>query len=361
VRNSRVVFGSVLKPLDDVRHYHKLAKSMAKNPNCQIFILARAVNYALPNDQSNISFRQITALQPHLIGRAFAPVRFLMHLFRIRPNKVVVCTHELLLIAFFGKLFLGFELVYDVQENYRLNLKTNATYSRWLAWVLGVQVWFSEFLALYFVDHFWYAEQCYLDELSFDSAKVMVLENKALLVSEVKNVRLDVLPSINMLFSGTVAVENGILECIHLVLELNKLDSRFRLQVVGCCHNETLYRELISKGQEYPDVLEFRISLSPLPYSIMEEAICNAHVGLVAYRPQVNFANKMPTKLYEYLAMGLPMLIHKNEKWSEVCRSLAAAIDADFVSSDFRELAEALSKAIFYPNGNKPDGWCFSM
>lgn len=347
----RIVIGSVLKPLDDVRHFYKLGKTLASLPDVELFILARNTSYPLAKER-NIVFKAINSTSSSLFNRYFAPLRFLVELFKLRPLVVIVSTHELLRFAVLGKFILGYRLVYDVQENYRMNIKTNRTYNGLLQKMLSLDVWLSETIAKPFVVQFWLAEACYLQELSIPSNRSFVFENKALVSQKVNNISLKEKKEIIIVFSGTVAEENGIWESIVLTDKLYALDERFRLQVVGCCHHTLLLQKLISatEGRSY---IQLEISSLPLSYPVILKAMQQADIGLIAYQDQVNFKSKMPTKLYEYVALGKPILLPHNPLWKGYLASFECSVSLDFNRIDAKEVYEQLMETTFYPKGNE--------
>jgi hypothetical protein len=129
----KVVFASMLKPVDDVRTYHKLAKSLLSTGKYEIFIIG------FPSKQPVID-PDIKFLPLPLFKR-LSPVRLLLHqriakmIANLKPDLVIVNTHELLPAAVRLKRQTGFKLIYDVRENYSENLRLSGLPSFVARWV----------------------------------------------------------------------------------------------------------------------------------------------------------------------------------------------------------------------------------
>jgi len=341
----KIVIGSVLKPLTDVRHYHKIALSLLKIPASQVYILARCTTNLPVKD--NLHFKSITPASVSLINRLSAPYKFLYYLFKVAPTAIVVCTHELLLPALFYKWYKGCILIYDVQENYRLNIKSNSTYNPLLKRILAFTVKTKERLSSQFVNCFWLAEQCYKTELSFVSDNNEVFENKSILSKEIRPFSFRNKEIVRFVFSGTIAEETGINEAITLITKLHKLDPKYSLTIVGCCHDPQLLRILNEKATVKP-YIKLKINNEPINYESVIKEIQNSDLGIISYRQQENFNNKVPTKLYEYLSLGLPVILQGNEKWEKICNRYDAAIVMDFTDYDPEIIHQFIQEKVFY-------------
>ncbi|MBC7391376.1 MAG: hypothetical protein H7329_19405 [Opitutaceae bacterium] len=341
----KIVIGSVLKPLTDVRHYYKIALSLTKLPNAKITILARQVQDAPTNPA--IELKSITPAQYSLIQRFLATYLFIGRLFRIRPNIIIVCTHELLIAAIIYKSIFGGKLIYDIQENYALNIVSNKTYSSYFKFFLSKYIRLKEDLCSKFVDRFWLAESCYQHELKFLHGNFDVFENKSMIERDIKPVSFQDQSKIKLIFSGTIAEENGIFEAINLTKQLYDINPDYSLLITGCCHNTVLFKKIKELTERCTFIL-INISTEPIDYQIIKEEIRNADIGLICYQTQANFINKIPTKLYEYLSVGLPILLTTNTSWTELCCRYNASIELDFKQYDPIEIDRIIRSVLFY-------------
>ena len=116
---SRIVIASVLKPVDDSRLYEKIAQTLADSGRYEVHTMGVE---SAPTHSGNIkqhAFKPFRRLSP---GRFLAPWRILIRTFRLKPDVLIIATHELLYTALFLKLTTGCRIIYDVQENYYWNI-----------------------------------------------------------------------------------------------------------------------------------------------------------------------------------------------------------------------------------------------
>ena len=253
----KIVIASVLKPIDDVRAYWKLSQSIAKTNKYEVNIIGNEGKKE--EDQPNIKFVSHSLNRRDWLKRLIVRERILFKILRIKPSLVIITTHELINIALIARLFTGCRIVYDVQENYKLNLSgINPSISRRIA---GLLIRWKENLSKFFIDQYWLAERCYEEELSFVKRKSLVIENKAF---EYKNVVTDTeFPK--LLFSGTVSEYGGVKLAVEVLKKMQKVDERSTLTIIGQVHDEKLENWLKSQEKECRN-LNLDISQKPVPY-----------------------------------------------------------------------------------------------
>jgi glycosyltransferase involved in cell wall biosynthesis len=82
-----------------------------------------------------------------------------------------------------------------------------------------------------------------------------------------------------------------------------------------------------------------------------------SHLGLLPYRPHPSTERCRPTKLIEYLAHGLPVLVPPNPLWTAPVQAHQAGLVVDFSqpAASAAQVAAALPTAVFYPAGPPTD------
>ena len=206
------------------------------------------------------------------------------------------------------------------------------------------------------------AEASYADELPFlarlPAGRVLVLENKyqpAPGEGLPDTPRLLPPPSepLRLLYSGTISVLNGVWEALALAQALHaSWPGGARLTVVGCCQQPALWRDLQAAAGRHAAWLTLVGGAAPVPHAAIVAEIGRSHLGLLAYRPHPSTARCRPTKLFEYLAHGLPVLSGPNPLWEEVLRHYSAGLAVDFTPPvDGPALVRQLRAAAFYPAG----------
>lgn len=325
----KVIIASVLKPVNDTRAFHKLALSLRETNKYHVNIIGFfAKNTPI---EPNIVF---TTLQRHHrlhYTRLTASLRFINSVKNYKPDLVVVTTYELLQAAVYLKKRLGFKLIYDVQENYSLNISSNQTLPRWLGKLLGSSVSYLEQLAFPYVDHFVLAERCYELELGLRE-NFTVVENKTT-IQPVKVSPFTLTPgqALTFVIYGTITPVYGVEEAIDWFIKLSKTEPLFRLTIVGHVPLKTFHQTLLKKVEGHVNIHHI-LSSTPLPYPQIRDTVSMADVVLLPYQQIASIRYKIPTKLYESLALRKPIIHSPNPLWKDISAPYSAGLELDFLN-----------------------------
>lgn len=341
-KKSTIVIASVLKPVDDSRLYEKIAQSLACSGEHQIHIIGCA-SAAIENPKIEQHpfkpFNRISA------GRFLAPWRILLKTLRLKPDVLIIATHELLYLALVLKAVLGCRIIYDVQENYYWNILYTPAFPLLLKPFVALYVRGKETLTARYVDHFFLAERGYEQELKFPGNNYTVLENKVRIPPSVGKVpeALSSKKTIRLIFTGTLAETTGVFTAIDLTVKLHVIDERFRLTIIGFCVQPKVLEKirLLIKPRPF---IELITGDSPIPHTTIFQHIRTADFGLITYQINPSTMNSIPTKLYEYLGFKLPIVLVNHKPWVEFCRPCAAGIVFEATHYDaaliYREMLE---------------------
>jgi glycosyltransferase involved in cell wall biosynthesis len=348
IKKRSIVLASVLKPADDTRMLEKMAVSLANTARWKVYVLGSGTQ--VPN-APGISFYLLGAIKRVSVKRILLPWRVFRLLFQLKPEQVVITTHELLFSGIFYKLLTGSRLYYDVQENYRLNILNTRAFPPVLKFVIASYVRAVEWCAAPFINHFFLAEKTYATELSFIGRKFTILENKALLPAyfhrQVDTTR------IKLLFTGTLDHSTGVFQAITLAQKLNEISGNVSLTIMGFASSDRVRNEIREsvKVLSYIEVIGID---HPVPHSQILQAIRSATAGIIYYPPAQHTAHRIPTKLYEYLAAQLPMLYDSQASWKSLVQQWQAGIAVDFESPNHQAILAGLRSTTFYPDA--PEG-----
>ncbi|WP_022823045.1 glycosyltransferase [Hymenobacter norwichensis] len=362
-----VLLASVLKPLDDTRMYGKFGVTLAERPNTSVHVAGRAA--AVPaTAPANLHTHCLLEGSRLSWARLAAQWRYWQLLRRLQPDLVVVHAPELLLLTLLWHwLATNRRFLYDIRENYALNVSTQQVYGgftrRWLA--AGLR--WVEARAAHRAAAVLLAEESYADELPFLKAllpkQVLLLENKYQPFSAEAALLPRPLPTptepLRLLYSGTISRLNGIEEALTLAEELHRIrPGGALLTVIGFCQQPGLLLELQQRQQANPAWLRLVVAAGPVPHHAIVAEIQQSHIGLLLYQPHPSTERCRPTKLFEYLAHGLPMLIPANPLWEDVVRRYRAGLVVDL--QHMTEAAKMLHEittpkltatSLFYPEG----------
>ncbi len=344
--NPIIVVASVLKPVDDVRLYEKFALSLSQTNKYDIKI----IGFSTKNtpSQSNIKYYPIFKFKRLSIHRVVAPINYWICLRKLQPDLIIVTTAELLPVSCIYKMLFRCKVIYDVQENHYKNIIYNNHYPFLFKWFLAFMVRGSESIFKNSVDYIIYAERCYEQELGFTSKIFSVLENK---YKPIKSASVGKSASIrNFLYSGTISENYGIFEAIAVFRSLYELDDKLHLTIIGHCSYKPTLIKLKNLVKESKNI-QLVSGEEPVAHDQIVDQILHSDLGIIAYRSNPSTKNCIPTRMYEYLALQLPMIIPHNPAWEKICIHYKAAISIDFLNNHPAELMETINQYDFYPQG----------
>ena len=389
--NLVVLLASVLKPVDDTRMRGKFAETLTERPYTRVHVAGRGpVGFSdgRADEFRGVYLHRIFDGHRLSLGRLGAQRRYWQLLRHLRPALVIVHAPELLpLTLLWQALGRGRRFLYDIRENYALNVATQQVYRgnvrRWLAaglrWVEARAARRAAAVIL--------AEASYADELPFLRAlppgRVVVLENKYQPLLEEPSrtrplapglVRSGGSPSaftssphplplppltepLRLLYSGTISELNGVWEAVALARGLRSAwPGGAQLTMVGFCQQPALLRQLQQQVARHSAWLTLVGGAELVPHARIVAEIGRSHLGLLPYRPHPSTERCRPTKLFEYLACGLPVVATPNPLWQQLLTRHGAGLSLDFTRPDAAStLIAQLQGTVFYPHGVPTD------
>lgn len=352
MQTHKILLGSVLKPTNDARMYEKIGKSLSILPNTEIHIAG------YKSDKINIGnqyFYPIFSSSRISCLRFVAPWKFIILAHKVKPDTIIVSTHELLLVTYLYRIFFGCKIIYDIQENYFYNLLYTDTFPPLIKHILAFWVRFKEKFVQKKIDGYMLAEKTYLNELADRiHPQTLILENKyqGVFKHEAKMVRITEGQKIKLLYSGTIAASYGVFEAIDLIIRLYLLDFRFELTIIGFSPNCRELTKVKNRIAPYP-FIKLIGGDKPVNHSEILSAIQTHHIGLIPYRFNESTTLRVPTKLFEYLLNQLPVICSHNQIWEEYIEKFKAGIIIPF--SDLPKATDIKSKILntdFYTQGD---------
>jgi glycosyltransferase involved in cell wall biosynthesis len=152
------------------------------------------------------------------------------------------------------------------------------------------------------------------------------------------------------LFSGTISDNYGIFTAIDFIDILHKYNPYNNLLIAGYCANERLYRKLMAhiEGKPYIQIVG---GDRLIPHRDIIKYIREVDFGLICYNINPSTENCFPTKVYEYMANRLPIIIQNYPPWSSFCVKHNAGIELNFRRFDEKKLVNSLKEETFYREG----------
>lgn len=353
MKKIRILLSSVLKPVNDTRMFEKIGASLAGLPQTDVHIAGFPGK--VPVTSLPISFHAFSYFKRLSWGRVKVQYQYWQLLRQVKPDIVLVNSHELLIVSLIYKLKHGGKIWYDVRENYFLNLTTQNNYSFIISYTLAYGVRWLEWFTAPFIQHFLLAEKSYASELPFLGRKFTIIQNKyKQLYSTVgpeKVYPVKLKPKhIKLLYSGSISEVYGIFEAIEFCRQLHQLHAGVTLTIIGYCSIPETLQKIKSLIQDLPFI--FLIGGDQLvPHTQIVKHIQESDAGLLPYRPHPSTVNCTPTKLFEYMANGLPVLVQQNPYWAEQVTHYQAGLNINFTDFQAKSILNALLQYCFYPDG----------
>ena len=354
---SPILLASVLKPLDDTRLFGKFGRTLAERPELQVHVAGRAAP-APTSAPPNLHVHSLLRGGRLSLARLAAQGRYWRLLRRLRPKLVFVHAPELLpLTLLWRALGRGRHFVYDVRENYALNIRTQQVYPGAVRRALAGLVRWVETAAARRAAAVVLAERSYAAELPFGAdERTIILENKYQPPpGEAPPTAVRPLPApgqpLRLLYSGTISRLNGVFEAVAFARQLRAQWPGTQLTIIGFCQQPAVLAELRALlAQDANNTLIGGAEL--VPHARIVAEIRRSHLGLLPYQAHVSTAYCMPTKIFEYLANGLPMLTADGALWTRMLRDelqagMAVSFQPPVITADF---SERLRARRFYPH-----------
>ena len=324
---TNIVIASVLKPLKDARSYYRFGISMRETNKYLINIIGFSTKKE--SDEKNIKFHSVYSGKRTGVSRLLVGWKFFLRISQIKPKLVIITTYELLPAAVLGKWILGYKLVYDLQENYALNLSQNKTMAGWKQGLAIRTVTFLESCARPFIDHYFFAEKVYQEEFPKIN-KQTVLENKYYGdLAGIRSVNLQSKTKLRFLLSGTLTEVYGILEGIEWFKSIQTHFPEASLTVIGHVPMAKFGEKLKKTASDHKSI-QIHVSDNPIPYSDILNAYEQTDIVLLPYHQVPSISPKIPSKLYESIALGKPCLFQTNPTWETICSGYPAGKGIDF-------------------------------
>jgi glycosyltransferase involved in cell wall biosynthesis len=332
IKKRRIVIASVLKPVDDTRMFDKVGRSLAAGHEVYVIGFEGEKNGKV----YGVTQLSIGTFSRISLKRFFASWKIFRMILRLRPDLLIVCTHELLFPAALAKLSIGCRIWYDLQENYTRNILYTKAFPVILRPLLAAWVRLKELLTYSFVDRYLLAEASYADEMKFVARKSVVIENKFRreMLAAGQSAPLSKNQK-QLIFSGTISESTGVYIAIELAAALHAIDPEISLVVIGHCPLERDYSDLQGISKKNP-FIQWKGERRPVPHNKILLELMRSGFGIISYPPNPATRGSIPTKLFEYLGIRLPFLLINHPKWAAISDRHCAAVhfDATHISPD---------------------------
>ncbi len=327
-------------PWFDQRIFHKEAKSLAK--------AGYDVAYIAPHDRSEtVDGVRILGL-PKPQNRVQRMLTGTLRVLRraLKENAHVYHFHdpELIWVGVVLKL-MGKKVIYDAHEDYQEVVLSRSWVNPRLAKPLSWIWWQLEKTASRLFDAVLARDSDLVKK--FPPHKSYVITNAPPLRFLDTTGRKEQSDKFRVVHLGAIEKERGIFETIE-ALDYLRHDS-IELHVMGAADDAELERVL----QTNPRIVHH----GRIPWDQLRSVLEQSDVGLLLLQPtraHLTLTGEGNTKLFEYMAVGLPVLFSDFPKLKQFIGSLGAGMPVD--STDPRKIAEAIDFLYEHPDARREMG-----
>ena len=344
---------TVLNPARHTRIFYKLALSQ-KALGYQVTIIGQDDR----KEPYKIDGIQIIPRKPfHRLSlpRLLSVFSMLIPALKSRADIFTIHTPELLFTAWYLRRVKGANIIYDLHEDYAVNIRHARHYPPWMRALLAK---FVRWIEKQMVRHFSaisMAEEVYQGILDEPESKRFFLRNKFTekAIPQYQEFQLPQGPY--MLYTGTIAAEWGIFRTIDLWENLCKIQP-IRLVIAGYTpirkHMEEVRQQIKKTGSE--NEVKIIGGVNYVPYSQISKLIANCEFGTALYDLTPGVKGKIPTKFYEYMAFGKPLIFTPDMIWEQMNTQMALGIPYQ-EGDDISTLPEKIQTYHLRPRPTKED------
>lgn len=305
---------SILDPLRHTRIYHKLARSQA-GLGYRVSVWGQGRG-RIQRDERGVCLRPTGEFGRMSLRRWLAGFWLARLARRESADAYVLHSPELLLTGWWLKRRIGARILYDVHEDFAANLRHGAHWPAWLRRPLarGFRAW-ERWAVRRWVDGVCYAEACYDDFLGVPAERRVVLENTFVAPIESGDAPCRV-PTPYLLYSGTIAEAWGLWEAVDLWSQWQAIEP-MHLVVAGHTHQAAVLAELRRRVEAsgYGERFTLLGGSKYLPHGQIVELLRHCQASLGLYQPLPQTRGKFPTKFFEGMACGRPVIFRPLPEW----------------------------------------------
>ena len=327
-----IFIGSSVHRWNDNRIYYKEAVSLAKKYHVELHAPAefnkkhlKGVNiYGLPawdeeKDRKKIRFELWQRLK--------------------RSKTSIFHFHdpELIWIGIKAKLLLKKKVIYDIHEDVSAAIMRKMWLNKIQKVFYSIAYKLLEKIVGLVFDHFILSE--YLFKKPRASATTIILNYPIIPETRNKNSK-----SIDLLYLGAVTEDRGIFIIIEVVKKLVKKYPNLKVEIVG--HVPSSIKAHIGdeiRKENLNDVIYLR---GFIDYNAASDYIKRSRIGLCLLFPTKNYLNSYPTKLFDYMTCGIPIVGSNFGQLARIIKeaNCGATVDPYDIQDIVRVLDSLLSK-----------------
>ena len=330
---------TTLHPRDDIRVFFKECVSLAqKSSRSVVLVVADGKGAAKECDV------EIVDVQSRFRGRLMKRVANAYSAYRkvlsLRADIVHLHDPELIFIGFILRVR-GFRVVYDMHENFPKQIKTKHWIPSFVRPSVAFFVGLVERVLLPSMAVV-FAEKSYSKEYPWLGNTVTVLNFPR--ISSLLDVAPERKKSNSFCYVGAVSTQRGGIVTLKALSALREKGFSVEFECVGTVENDLNHNLIFVESQE-KDWARFYGRKSPLE---AWHIISGCVAGLAVLAPSPNYIDSFPTKIFEYMALGMPVIASNFPLYREVVERAGCGLLVDPENVD--ELEQAMMWLVEHPD-----------
>ncbi|PWJ59856.1 glycosyltransferase involved in cell wall biosynthesis [Dyadobacter jejuensis] len=314
----RVLLLSTIHPPTDPRIVYKIAPALSNH--FQVFCCLP--NAPATTHSANIRFISLPYYQGLVSRILWVHLRALLKCWAIRPHIVHIFVPELIPIAFLFR-WAGAKVIYEIQENLsqKFSIKTqHKSYLFRTLWALWHRMAIRNFALVL-------TEDAYLKSLPPTQHPVAVIHNYVDLDFVDRYASKDPTADFPVFFyCGVLSLERSFDTMLEAFALLKKEFPKFKVHLFGQqrLSNQTVER-LMSQTQVEANLLFY--GYTDLKIALAKAA--DATAGIALLKPLADYPDSYSTKIFEYMALQLPVITSNFELYRKVVEKHACGFCID--------------------------------
>ncbi|MBN1908707.1 MAG: glycosyltransferase family 4 protein [Pirellulales bacterium] len=296
---TKIVHLTSVHPAGDIRILHKECRSLAR-AGYEVVLIAPEGRGEVVDSEVRIRY---VSRRPGRIGRILGTTRRVLQA-ALEENAALYHLHDPELMPLVKRLGQrGAVVVFDMHENLPAAVLGKTWIPRGLrrlvAWaVRRAERWWLARVPVVF------AEESYV--ACYPWIKRSIVVRNLPLLEELVPLQSARSPEPALAYLGVVAAQRGSLTILDALVELKRLGHEPTLECIGPAesrHQQELKTRISQLGLQNVRLHGY------LPPAEAWRRIAPCHVGLAVLKRQPNLVESMPTKILEYMALGLPVVV----------------------------------------------------
>jgi glycosyltransferase involved in cell wall biosynthesis len=221
---------------------------------------------------------------------------------------------------------LGKKVVWDMHEDTYNDIKTKTYLKPVTRSIVAFIYKLFQGVSYRLFDGFILAEDGYSSYFA-QPARLCVVHNYPLLDRLNRYQKVDKSPA-TIVYIGSIAANRGIFQLLDLVARLQPDFPGITLQLIGPFTDDGLEAGVRRYIRERRIEGNVRIR-GPMKNVDAYAELAKCMVGLALLLPEPNFTKALPTKMFEYMALGLPVVVSNFPLWESIVKhhNVGAAVD----------------------------------